>query len=128
MVPVEVGLHYLAEDSGQQLMTIIDFIDNYVVGGQGCAYLAQHNIFEQIAELRRDIDTPCYYFALPKEEAIETGDLENEVFPQIWFGPTGSFSPLHHDPYHNILAQVVGKRHYPYVIECLSKMINYILY
>ncbi|KAL2408111.1 hypothetical protein ABEF95_007368 [Exophiala dermatitidis] len=36
---------------------------------------------------------------------------DTEVHTNIWFGPPWTISPLHHDPYHNILCQVVGKKY-----------------
>ncbi|KEF60373.1 uncharacterized protein A1O9_01933 [Exophiala aquamarina CBS 119918] len=36
---------------------------------------------------------------------------DSEVQQNIWFGPAWTISPLHHDPYHNILCQVVGKKY-----------------
>ncbi|KIV78727.1 hypothetical protein PV11_06344 [Exophiala sideris] len=38
-------------------------------------------------------------------------DLDTDVQTNIWFGPSWTISPLHHDPYHNILCQVVGKKY-----------------
>lgn len=43
------------------------------------------------------------------EEGTDTD--QNDVQCNIWFGPTWTISPLHHDPYHNILCQVVGKKY-----------------
>ncbi|KAK5325158.1 hypothetical protein LTR93_004635 [Exophiala xenobiotica] len=38
-------------------------------------------------------------------------DDDQEVQTNIWYGPAWTISPLHHDPYHNILCQVVGKKY-----------------
>ena len=39
----------------------------------------------------------------------DDGD-DGRVIEHAWFGPGGTVSPCHHDPYHNLLAQVVGAK------------------
>ena len=34
---------------------------------------------------------------------------DDDVLVNAWLGPIGTVSPLHHDPYYNLLAQVSGK-------------------
>ncbi|EXJ82842.1 hypothetical protein A1O3_06657 [Capronia epimyces CBS 606.96] len=54
--------------------------------------------------------------AMPSGESrqvrdADVADGDGEVHTNIWFGPPWTISPLHHDPYHNILCQIVGKKY-----------------
>ncbi|KAM7528899.1 hypothetical protein LguiB_032309 [Lonicera macranthoides] len=103
-VPVEVGKNYLSTEWKQELITFSDFLERILHNDCTSAvptYLAQHQLFDQIQELRRDIIIPDYCFA-------GGGEIRSL---NAWFGPAGTVTPLHHDPHHNILAQVVGKKY-----------------
>ena len=169
-MPVEIGSTYLSEDAGEELLTINEFIDRFIVGSGesesseeqsagsgGVGYLAQHQLLEQIPELKNDRVVPDYCVMLmpedeedeeqqqqQQEEEREVSDgnvnttvAENAaagaaavaaaegcaedpigcscgnntsetILEHAFFGPVGTASPLHHDPYHNLLVQVAG--------------------
>jgi len=105
-VPVEVGSKYTDVGWSQKLMTINQFINNYVIKcNDNKGYLAQHTLFDQIKELRDDIDIPDYC-CIPT-----SSDDDPQVDINCWFGPKGTVSPCHHDPKHNLLVQVKGRKY-----------------
>lgn len=104
-VPIEIGRHYLEEDWGQEMMTMTAFLERDFASSQpskSIGYLAQHPLFDQIPELRKDICIPEYCLLNAKE---------GEPVIHAWFGPKGTVSPLHFDTSLNILTQVVGEKY-----------------
>ncbi|XP_043238146.1 lysine-specific demethylase 8-like [Amphibalanus amphitrite] len=102
-VPVELGGRYTDAGWSQRLMTLGQFIEQHVrrpAAGAPPGYLAQYELFEQIPELGADVPTPEYCW-------VGAGDA---VHTNIWLGPAGTVSPLHHDPKHNCLVQVLGRK------------------
>lgn len=124
LVPVELGRSYVDEGWGQKIISFKEFIEQYILReqdstGLATGYLAQHDLFAQIPSLRRDIAIPdyCYTNAPPPHRSSPLAEKHSknaqldEPLLNAWFGPAGTISPLHVDPYHNILAQVVGKKY-----------------
>ncbi|CAH8617496.1 unnamed protein product [Heterobilharzia americana] len=128
LVPVEIGSKYTEENWGQKLMTINNFIDKYFalnnveVKDMIKGYLAQYEIFLQIPELENDIHIPDYCTLntaggsvfCENDDNVNADNAEIHVDTNIWFGPKGTVSPLHHDSDRaNLLTQVKG---FKYVI------------
>lgn len=119
-VPVESGRSYTHDPVWRPtLMTIAEFIDNHVlVDSTGPVhYLAQHDLFEQVPELRHDAPIPDYcigtllalslLWPLLTSSIVVAFDAEEPVVrSSVWFGPAGTQTPLHTDPEDNLLCQV----------------------
>ncbi|EXJ57341.1 hypothetical protein A1O7_07688 [Cladophialophora yegresii CBS 114405] len=67
---------------------------------------------ESAKRTTKPIATPSMACSSSSEgDTADEADLEAEPQMHIWFGPAWTISPLHHDPYHNILCQVAGKKY-----------------
>uniref|UniRef100_A0A182PTJ7 JmjC domain-containing protein n=1 Tax=Anopheles epiroticus TaxID=199890 RepID=A0A182PTJ7_9DIPT len=109
-VPIEIGSQYSNDDWSQKLMKFRDFLEKHICSELSCnstetqpaapaAYLAQHDLFDQIPALRADIAVPDYI-----------GRTDSRPRIRAWLGPKGTVSPLHTDPCHNFLCQVFGAK------------------
>ncbi|EGS21198.1 uncharacterized protein CTHT_0030430 [Thermochaetoides thermophila DSM 1495] len=87
LVPVELGRSYVDAGWTQQLMKFGQFLDDYVINAG------------RESKVGSDSED---------DEA-----MDDTVFPQLnaWFGPPQTITPLHTDPYHNLLVQVVGRKY-----------------
>ena len=115
LVPIELG-DMQRGGMKEQIMRLDRFISSYLKPSseKACwslematsvkektqiAYLAQHQLFEQIPELMDDIITPSLC-----EEAGPT-------HVNAWIGTGGTRTPLHFDSYDNLFVQVVGSKY-----------------
>jgi len=122
LVPIELGRSYVDEGWGQKIITFKEFMEHYILdlkSALATGYLAQHDLFAQVSSLREDIAIPDYCFTSPPlpHHSSPLAEKHSKI-PQLdepllnaWFGPAGTISPLHTDPYHNILSQVVGRKY-----------------
>ncbi|RYP66063.1 hypothetical protein DL769_006125 [Monosporascus sp. CRB-8-3] len=136
LVPVEIGRSYVDEGWGQKLITFGELLESYIdptlsrtkaepqaadqsqnppsIAATPVAYLAQHPLFTQLPALRNDIVIPDYCYTSPPPHPIDPSIDQPELDEPLlnaWFGPPGTITPLHNDPYHNVLAQVVGRKY-----------------
>ena len=98
-VPVEIGSKYTDTDWSQKLVPFKFFLDHLIHRDKESEtmYLAQFNLLNHIPQLQADICVPDYCYLTEKEPQVH-----------VWFGPRGTVSPCHHDPYENLFAQVCG--------------------
>eukprot|EP00299_Pterocystis_sp_00344_P009048 c3673_g1_i1.p1 GENE.c3673_g1_i1~~c3673_g1_i1.p1 ORF type:complete len:330 (+),score=37.38 c3673_g1_i1:453-1442(+) len=103
IVPVEVGQHYMSDKWTQQFVRVNDVLDHMLGSGSSTSekiYLAQYPLFDHIPELGMDACEPDY-------TALVDGEVRAK---NAWIGPKNTVSCLHHDPHHNLLCQVVGRK------------------
>ncbi|KAK3991296.1 lysine-specific demethylase [Cladorrhinum sp. PSN332] len=114
LVPIEIGRSYVDSGWSQSLLPFKQFLSQYIINPSpsSTGYLAQHPLLSHIPSLLQDITIPdlCYTSPPPSPLCPNTPELDS---PQLnaWFGPPGTITPLHTDPYHNLLVQVVGRKY-----------------
>ncbi|KAK3390553.1 Clavaminate synthase-like protein [Podospora didyma] len=128
LVPVELGRSYVDEGWGQKIIPFGEFLANYIDPAtrepaneqtppdkiRKIGYLAQHQLLTQLPQLCSDITVPDYCYTVPPGHPTDPSQDQPELdTPQLnaWLGPPGTITPLHTDPYHNLLVQVVGRKY-----------------
>ncbi|KDE04154.1 hypothetical protein MVLG_05380 [Microbotryum lychnidis-dioicae p1A1 Lamole] len=119
ILPFEQVLNSVFEVSEYRPMTRVIHSDGQVTSRYNLPkpvhYLAQHDLFRQIPDLRNDILIPDIVYSAPPEGSKECPEYvspknEDGYVLNAWLGPKGTLSPAHTDPYYNCYAQVVGSK------------------
>lgn len=133
LVPVELGNKYTDDDWRQQMMSFHNYLTNFVFPPPNTTknempheeksesslslrgYLAQHRLLDQVPELLDDLSLPDYCAFGQNEFLNEKGDNSNSNEPEeetmnVFIGPSGTVSPLHTDPRHNLFCQIRGRK------------------
>lgn len=118
-VPVEIGQSYTHKSWTQTMMPLGRFMMDYLLTGHYLnkpkkrGYLAMHNLFDQIPQLRKIISIPDYCSCQTSPSSSPNNDLrsnveQNEIEINAWLGPANTVTPLHFDEKDNLFAQLVG--------------------
>ncbi|KAF2153153.1 Clavaminate synthase-like protein [Myriangium duriaei CBS 260.36] len=112
LVPIELGRSYTDSAWSQRIMSFSAYLRTHLLSPspERTGYLAQHDLLDQVPALANDTLTPDLCHADPPDDGKGQEKLDAPV-RNAWFGPGGTISPLHTDPYHNILCQVVGRKY-----------------
>ncbi|KWU41521.1 Clavaminate synthase-like protein, partial [Rhodotorula sp. JG-1b] len=140
IVPVEVGGDYTQSGWGQKMMPFDEFLDSLAGGvgvgvgvgtreGDGADrpiyYLAQHSLFRQFPALVSDLlildlvySPPEHHYpslSLDSNTSKETSSYEPPQSEEgyvlnAWFGPGGTKSAAHTDPWWNCYVQMAGSK------------------
>ena len=103
-VPLEIGTYSDVENWREEVKTLTSFIDEYMLpsvssaNAGDVAYLAQHQLVDQLRELADDFWIPEYIGAgscTSRPEKIN-----------VWMGTAGTITPCHFDAYDNLFGQV----------------------
>lgn len=100
-VPLELGRYSDEDNWREEVKSMEDFISQDMVPAmsasgardQAVAYLAQHQLIEQISSLSADFTPPEYC-----RKSLERIN--------VWMGTGGTITPCHFDTYDNLLGQV----------------------
>ncbi|KAK0715680.1 hypothetical protein B0H67DRAFT_610429 [Lasiosphaeris hirsuta] len=121
LVPVELGRSYVDAGWGQKIIPLAELLHTHIdppapgtTTPTTTAYLAQHPLLSQLPALRADVLIPDYCYSAPPGHPTDPSQDQPELdAPQLnaWLGPAGTITPLHTDPYHNLLVQVVGRKY-----------------
>ncbi|KAF7353640.1 Leucine-rich repeat-containing protein SOG2 [Mycena venus] len=112
VVPVEVGRDYRTDDWSQKIIPWDAFLESLDADDNAQPlYLAQHSLLMQFPALRADIEVPDYVYAdVPRPPGCPPPQNDEQLVINAWFGPKGTVSPAHTDPYFNFYVQVNGQK------------------
>ncbi|KAF2864331.1 Clavaminate synthase-like protein [Piedraia hortae CBS 480.64] len=114
LVPVEIGRSYTDPDWIVKTMPFRDFLERLIKGER--VYLAQHDLVNQIEELRGDVLLPDWSSDAPQPEGSDAGSdtsppPSDNIQTNTWLGPSGTQTPPHRDPSNNVFCQVMGYKY-----------------
>lgn len=100
LVPIEIGSDYLAQGWAQKIVPLGVFLEMGLREGQA-VYMAQYDLLAAVPRLQSDLDDLDYADLINPEASVQRN---------LWIGASGSFTPMHADPYHNLFCQIVGSK------------------